>query len=118
MRISDYFENILKNINCERITKSYIIGIFEKYQNSELDLSKSNITLLYAQGVFKRDFYIFQNLGDWLFFTKSMYPEFLKNASEDYYNNIAQLSYYNCYKIVNTWKVYDQLSEEFPRLTR
>lgn len=115
--LNDYFRLALSDLKCNNITKSYIIGIFDKYKSSNYDLSDQNITLTYIDGIFNNDFEKIQNLADWIFFLKSLYPAFLKNASSDYYNNIAQLSYYRCYKMMHTWQVYEQLADEFVILT-
>lgn len=115
--INSFFQEKLQDLKCQPITKAYIIGIYSKYKNSDFDLSKNNITLLFLQAKEKHSFSEYQNLGDWLFYTKSIFPDFLKNASEDYYNNIAKLSYYNCYKIIKTWKVYEELADEYVPLT-
>lgn len=116
--INSFFEGLLSDLKCRNDTKAYIISIYGKYKTSNQDLSKDNITLQFSQARNKQDFSAYQNLGDWLFYIKSMFPESLKNASENYYDNIAQLSYYNCYRIVKTWKIYEQLADEYPVLTR
>jgi hypothetical protein len=94
------------------------VGIYGKYKSADFDFSQNNPTLLFCQAHEKQDFSIYQNLGDWLFYTKSMFPASLKNASENYYNNIAQLSYYNCYRIVKGWKVYEELADQYVHLIR
>jgi len=114
--VVNFFEEILINFKCHSDTKAYILGIYGKYKTIDFDLSKDSVTLLFSQAQDKKDFFIYQNLGDWIFYTKSIFPEYLKEASEEYYNNIARLSYYNCYRIMKTWKVYEQLADEFPLL--
>lgn len=116
--ITNFFEELLEDLHCQRDTKSYIISIYGKYKTAEFDLSKDSVTLMFAQARDKQDFLTYQNLGDWLFFTKCMFPNFLKNASENYYDNIAQLSYYNCYRIIRSWKIYEQLADEYVPLTK
>jgi hypothetical protein len=116
--ITKFFEEMLVDLKCQEDTKSYIVGIYGKYKSAELDFSKDSITLLFAQARNKRDFLIYQNLGDWLFYIKTLFPEFLKNASENFYDNIARLSYYNCYLAVKSWKLYEQLSDEYIILTK
>lgn len=66
--ITELFDELLINISCHPDTRSYIIGIFDKFKNPQFDLSKDSITLLFAQGRNKQDFLIYQNLGDWLFY--------------------------------------------------
>lgn len=115
--LDDFFNEKLRDIQCNKITKSYIIGIFKKYKTANFDLSNENITLLFAKGVFENNFETFQNLADWLFFLKTLFPAFLKHASPEYYNDIAKISYYRCYKIMHTWKVYEELADQFEELT-
>jgi hypothetical protein len=112
-----FFEEKLSNLSCQDDTRSYIISIYGKYRNSSYDLSKDNITILFSKAKFSHDFNAYQNLGDWLFYVKTIYPEFLKNATEDYYNAIAQSSYYSCYNMIKSWDLYKQLAQDYIRLT-
>jgi hypothetical protein len=44
-----------------------------------------------------------------------MAPQHLKFASKDYYDTIARLSYYSCYKIINKqWRLFEELADNFP----
>jgi len=48
-----------------------------------------------------------------------MAPSHLHDASRDYYQTIARLSYYSCYKLINKqWKLFEELSDNFPKLER
>ena len=70
--------------------------------------------MLFAQARSKNDFSIYQNIGDWVFFSNTLAPSHLKNASKDYYDTVAKLSYYSCYKITNRqWKLFEELSDNF-----
>jgi len=45
-------------------------------------------------------------------------PGHLRDAG-DYYENIARLSYYSCYKMVNRqWVLYQELADQFVVLER
>lgn len=110
-------EDKLKNIRCEAETKAYIKNIFKEYIRAEKDLSNSSITILYAKAKNNFKFEQFQNIGDYLFFIKSIYPDYLSGASQNYFDIIAQNSYYKCYLILNRqWKVFEELSDSFPHL--
>lgn len=111
--IDDFFYQKLKNLDCEDVLKAYITSIFCKYKTAKDDLSKQSITIEYSVAKFNRDFYKFQNIGDWLFFTNTIYPESLDNASIEYYHSVAQMSYYSCYIMVKDWKLYEQLADRF-----
>lgn len=100
-------------------TKAYIKNILGNKILPENDLSKDSITLRYSKAKQNFDFKLFQTTADWIFFTKIFFPESLNNASQDYYNSIAQNSYYNCYIIINReWQLFEELSDNFIYLTQ
>lgn len=112
--ITNFFEELLNDLECQCDTKTYIISIYGKYKSAELDLSKSSVTLMFAQARNKHDFFTYQNLADWIFFTNTLAPKHLQHASKDYYDTVAKLSYYSCYKITNKqWKLFEELSDNF-----
>jgi len=117
--LNNFFYEVFDELKCQPDTKAYIVSIFTKYKAADFDLSKDSITLTYAQAKDKRDFMIFQNLGDWIFFSQSFLPEHLNNASKEYYQSIGRLSYYSCYQIINKqWKLFEELSDNFIPLER
>ena len=110
--VNNFFDELLNDIVCHQDTRAYIVGIYDKYKSANFDLSKDSITLRLAQGQEKQDFFTYQNLGDWIFFTNTVAPQFFQNASESYYNSIAQLSYYSCYRLINRqWKLFEELAD-------
>lgn len=112
--ITDFFNELLVDLQCQHDTKSYIIGIYGKYRSADFDLSQDSLTLLFAQARQKQDFLIYQNLGDWIFFSNTFAPKHLHNASKEYYDTIARSSYYSCYKLINKqWKLFEELSDNF-----
>lgn len=112
--ITKFFEELLIDLECQHDTKAYIISIYGKYKSAEFDLSKDSITLLFAQARNKQDFLTYQNLGDWIFFANTLAPYHLKFASKDYYDTVARLSYYSCYKLINRqWRLFEELSDNF-----
>lgn len=112
--ISSFFEELLNDLKCQRDTKAYIISIYGKYKGAEFDLSKDSVTLLFAQARDKQDFLGYQNLGDWIFFANTIAPQHLQFASKDYYDTVARLSYYSCYKLINReWKLFEELADNF-----
>jgi len=115
--ITNFFEDLLIDLECQRDTKAYIVSIYGKFRSADHDLSKDSVTLLFAQARNKHDFLTYQNLGDWIFFSNTMAPRHLHDASQDYYQTIARLSYYSCYKLINKqWKLFEELSDNFPKL--
>ena len=112
--ISSFFDELLVDLKCQRDTKAYIVSIYGKYKSAEFDLSKDSVTLRFAQARSKQDFLTYQNLGDWIFFANTIAPQHLKFASKDYYDTVARLSYYSCYKLINReWKLFEELADDF-----
>lgn len=115
--VAKFFEEMLNDLECQQDTKAYIIGIFGKYKTAQFDLSKDSVTLLFSQAQTKQDFLTYQNLGDWIFFANTIAPKHLNFASKDYYDTVARLSYYSCYRLINRqWKLFEELSDNFLRL--
>lgn len=111
------FNKKLSVLDCEDLTKSYIIGIFIKYQNCDDDLSRDSLTLLFQNASAERNFLLFQNIGDWIFFTETLFPEYY-SSFQPYIKTLAQLSYDRCYKMIDRqWKVYQHLADDFEELT-
>jgi hypothetical protein len=112
--ISSFFDELLNDLHCQNDTKAYIVSIYGKYKTAEFDLSKDSVTLLFAQARSKQDFLCYQNLGDWIFFANTIAPQHLHHASKDYYDTVARLSYYSCYKLINRqWKLFEELADDF-----
>jgi len=117
--VNNFFQEILEDIHCHPDTRAYIVSIYSKYQTAELDLSNDSVTLLFAQARDKHDFSTYQNLGDWIFFTNTIASGPPLHASKDYYDTIARLSYYSCYKLINKqWKLFEELADNYPSLER
>lgn len=117
--IDDFFSQIFKDLNCGRMTRAYITSVFSKYKRSNCDLSDQSLTILYMNASGKKDFATYQNIGDWIFFHKSIDSTHLNHASQDYYNTLAQMSYYGCYKITNRQiKYYEEMADRFVSITK
>ena len=113
--IGNFFEELLADLECQKDTRAYIISTFEKYKTAEQhDLSQCTIGTLFCQARQKHDFAEYQKLGDWLLLTSTLAPQHLKNASKDYYDSIAQLSYYSCYNLLNrSWPCFEEIADRF-----
>lgn len=117
VNILNFFEDLLKDLDCSGDTKSYIISIFDKYKFVKDDLSKDSITLLFIEATQKQNFSIYQNIGDWVFFANIIAPQHLKNASKNYYDTIAKKSYMSCFYLLNKqWNLFKDMSENFNTL--
>lgn len=117
VNILNFFEDLLKDLDCPNDTKSYIISIFDKYKFVNNDLSKDSITLLFIEATEKQSFSIYQNIGDWIFFANILAPQHLKNASKSYYDTIAKKSYMSCFRLINKqWYLFKDMSDNFNTL--
>jgi len=106
--INDYFSDLLNDLSCGNETKSYIASIYGKFKNSKNDLSKDSIVLLFCQARHKHDFSSYQDIGDWIFFSNTIF----NNLNEDLYKTFAKLSFYSCYKMTNKkFLFYEELAD-------
>lgn len=112
--VNSFFEELLADIECQPTTRIYITSIYGKYKSAQFDLSKDSVTILFAQARSNQDFLTYQNLGDWIFFSNTLAPTHLRHANKDYYDTIARLSYYSCYKLINReWKIFEEIADNF-----
>jgi len=112
--LNDFFVQVLEDLPCRVDTKSYIVGIFTKYKTAQDDFSKDSITMLYSEAKMHHNFSKYQNLADWIFFANTIAPQHLNNASKDYYQTIARLSYYSCYRLIDKqWVCFEELADNF-----
>lgn len=112
--ILEFIDPKLKKLECHDDTRAYIGSIFKRYTSAEFDFSQKSIVLLYATAREKQEFSTFQNIGDWLFFSTTLYPSSLTDASKDLYNTIARASYYRCYTLINRqWRLFEELAETY-----
>lgn len=117
--ITSFFDELLTDVRCQPDTLAYIVSIYGKYKSAQFDLSKDSVTLMFAQGRTKQDFLTYQNLGDWIFFANTMAPSSLRGASKEYYDTVARVSYYSCYRLIDRkWKLFEELADNFPSLER
>ena len=115
--LTEFFQEVLRDLECQQDTQAYIVGIFGKYRTTTFDLSHYSVSTLFAQARSNHSFFDYQNLGDWLFWQLTINPENLHHASRDYYDTIAQLSYDACYRLINRqWKLYQELADALPQL--
>jgi len=114
---SFFMEKIKLLKNYQEPTRAYIINVFKNAKKGSGDLSKDSLTIIYSKAKSEQCFELFQNIADWILFSKSIHPESLRGASEDYYNVLAQDSYYRCYRLLNRqWSLFEELADKFPQL--
>jgi hypothetical protein len=110
--LHEFFVPRIQALPCQETTKSYIVSVLaapEKLKN----LSGQSITLCFAEAKSRWNFASFQNLGDWILFAESVYPASLTDVEPEYYFTIAQMSYYNCFKITRRQlSMYEELADQ------
>lgn len=119
--LESFFTEKLKLLlkNYQKPTCAYVINVFKSAKKESGDYSKDSLTIVYSQAKFEQRFELFQNIADWILFMKSLYPASLRGASEEYYNALAQDSYYRCYRLLNRqWLLFEELADKFPQLTK
>lgn len=112
--IIHFFEEQLQDLDCHQDTRAYIVGVFGRYRTADFDLSKESITIYFSEARNRHDFSRYQACADWIFLCHTLMPTHLHYASKEYYDTIARLSYYSCYKILNKqWKTFEELADNF-----
>lgn len=107
-----------KEINCQLDTKAYIQSIFKEYIVTNNDLSRNSITMIYLEAKLEYNFSAFKNIGDWLLYTKTLFPQ-AQMSQNSYYDIIAKDSYLMCYKILNQkWPLFFELSQQYIELSK
>lgn len=115
--VNKFFQEAFADLECRNDTKAYIISIYDKFKSADTDLSNNSVTTQFAHARTKHDFNTYQNLADWIFFSNTLYQQHLKNASKEYYDTVARLSYYSCYKLINKqWKLFEELADNFQNI--
>lgn len=110
-------EPLLKHY--QETTRAYIINILKSAKKESKDYSKDSLTIIYSKAKFEQNFELFQNIADWILFTKSIYPLNLQRVNEDYYNSLAQDSYYRCYCLLNRqWLLFEELADKFSQTVK
>lgn len=116
--LKDFLDETIKIPDCEEKTRSYIISIFAS-TSLDRDFTNESLTFALKEAHDSMGFKGFKELGDYLFFTKSMFPESLKGADPDYYDSIARTSYYRCFLLLKRqWLLYEELADQFPKYTQ
>lgn len=110
--LESLFSESIERLPCQVSTKAYVSNVFT---NNVTDYSNQSLTLVYSKAKFEYRFDLFQALADWILFCKTMFPENLSGASDDYYSALAQDSYYRCFKMINKkWLLFEELADQFP----
>lgn len=122
--IKDFFIQKMQNAPCQEITKAYIVDTLVGFKRTQAgneskstDLSGQSITLEFHQAQIEHNFERYQQVGDWILFSSTMFPESFV-VSSDYYNSIASMSYYKCHQILKQWELFEELADKFPAVVK
>jgi hypothetical protein len=93
-------------------TSAYIKSIMKKYIRADNMIRKS-VVLMYFDAKKEVSFEKFQDIGDWVFFTRVYFPDSIP-CSLNFYEDVGRSSYYKCYRFLNgAWPVYEELADNF-----
>lgn len=110
--LAGWLDTEIGDIGVSRETRAYLISTLDRVSRDPgLDMSDSSIILSYASAAGFPDF---QRIGDWVLFRTSILPTENDRIAIDF----GRLAYARCYRIVRSWRVYDELSDDLPRVVR
>lgn len=102
----------VNDLPATRATKAYISGLFLAQSGARgVDLSKTSLTLAFQQARETYDFEKSQQLGDYVLWILSWYPQAVA-AHRTLVETFGRLSYAHCFKRVPTWRVYEELADQ------
>lgn len=113
--IDKYLEQKLHGLVTEHWeTESYIKSVLRGYAlSSKADFSKKSVVLTWGEARNSGNFDLLQNLGDWIFFSRVMFPDSIK-CNAEFYESIGRLSYYKCYQLLKyTCPMYEEMADKF-----
>jgi len=114
--VKDYFTDILDEVDCQEITKAYIVSILGQYKEPKFNYAGESLCLIFGKAKENQDFITFQNIGDFIFFCETIFPGSL--GMTEYYHGLAKLSFFQCYRL--TYKkinIYEEMADQFTPLT-
>lgn len=116
-RLDLFFQTQVETLSNYTIdTRAYITNTLSSLRH---DYSKDSLTIIYAKAQETSRFDLYQNIGDWILFVKTLCPDNTDAAISEYYDVLAQNAYYRCYRILNKkWELFEELSDTFPILVK
>ena len=113
----DLFEATVDQLPATREAKAYIQGLFldQADPKQAIDLSKESIVLNHI-GLKRYALNELQRIGDWVLWVLSWFPRSVAQHRE-VVENLGRLNYLRCYRLVPSWKVYEELGDMLPVYT-
>jgi len=119
--VSKIFEDLFEDLPVQSPTRAYLVSVFSQQSNLSKAVcqSEASLFLLFSQARLTSDFATFQDVADWIFFLNAAFEEHLKFASKEFYDGLAQSSYWSCYQLINRkWDLYRELAEDYTSIER
>lgn len=116
-RLEDWFCRSLEAVEASPDARAYLVALFSSMRSAQEDMSKESIVLAFAQARDTGEFMKFQRIGDWVMWGMAFAPESfdVPKVAVD----LGRLSYYTCWRLTQKeWRVYEELADEMPRLSR
>lgn len=113
MQLAEYFAERFTIVKASPVAKAYISGLFADQAFKPVDLSRDSLVLSYGAARQSVDFKALQNIGDWVLWVDTCFPESLAQAIE-VAESLGRISYYRCSRLLPSWRVYEELADTMP----
>ena len=112
-----WFETRLDPLPHSAEAKAYVAGVFAGFIHStDGVLAKESLVLAYAAAREIGSIPQHQRIGDWVLWAQTFAPD---PRNVVVVESMGRLSYYACFKLLGgQWRLYEELADDLPRLTR
>lgn len=116
----ELLDECLDNIKLRDDTCSYIKGTLKEGLKNEkdFDLSDQSLSLLYLETLKNGNFKDYQRIGDWVVFVHSIFSIDFEDPLRKFEIELAQKSYAACFNMLNSWLIFEELSNRLPIIVR
>lgn len=109
----------VETLPTSRTAKAYVAGLFLDQARGQriVDFSKDSIVLAHIEVRKLADIDKAQQIGDWALWVSTWFPGHVA-ASVSLVETFGRLSYHRCYRLVPSWRVYEELADSLPDIIR
>lgn len=112
VQFTGWLTEVTSDLDVSPEARAYTVSTLDRIsRDPQLDMSRESIVLSYAAA---GGFPDFQRIGDWVLFKASVLP----TEDDGLIVDFGRLAYARCYRLVRSWRVYDELSDDLPRVVR
>lgn len=117
--IATYMATTIDVLPATRPTKAYLTGLFidQARPHRMVDLSRESLVRAHIEAQRHADFERAQAIADWSLWLLSLYPAFVTGHRE-VVETLGQISYHRCYRLIPSWRVYEECADNLPSFTR